>query len=690
MLTQILMMRAIVVIMGGNELIFGIILSFWMFFTGLGTFLLRKVQNIKTINIIIVFQVLLSVLPIFLILAGNYIKNVFVEPGTFPNPFFTFMMICGLLLPICLISGGQFELFARFLTKLQNKENTWLAYGLDSIGAVVGGILYTILMTLNINYILIFIIIYPFVALITLAFVRYYKSMYFFHSLLLFITGFVFIFFSDIPDKINNLQFPDQKIIAKSYTPGSDYIITEYKEQQNVYENGQFISSLQQEAWTEEIVHFSLSKSFERKNVMAIGGGTNGILRELLKYDNLNITYIELNPYLDDNMLKLVDGINNTRVEVVFKNGLRIFKETNKVYDAIIFNVSNPYTIAANRFFVKDFFDGAKSILKDNGVVSISLESTGQYLSENALKMHSILYNTLKESFSYVEIFPLSKNLFVASDTIINIDLFGFLESLNIITEYVNPYYTDLFSIEFRSNLLKDEIISDTEINTLMNPNLYYHQIRFWLSKHDYDNKFIYLIGAIIILFTIIMSIRQNIYSKSVMISGISSSGLSFIILFAYQFQEGIIFSMIGILLAAFMAGLTIGVFLAEKILQASKKKLALLHFLFFILIFLPVLLLHITNICNISLLLSNVLWSFLTLILATIPGAIFKTANMLKVNEISGSATNLYAIEMIGSALGAFFIVIILIPVIGVVGTILIIGITNLFLSAYLTQKMQ
>ncbi|WP_343154437.1 polyamine aminopropyltransferase [Buchnera aphidicola (Aphis aurantii)] len=109
------------------------------------------------------------------------------------------------------------------------------------------------------------------------------------------------------------------------------------------------------------------------KDVLIIGGGDGGILREVCKHKNIdNITMVEI----DINIVNLCkkyfpDHSNNAyedpRLELIINDGLNFIKQTDKKFDLIISDSTDPVGPGKN-LFISDFYLNCKKKLKKNGI----------------------------------------------------------------------------------------------------------------------------------------------------------------------------------------------------------------------------------------------------------------------------------------------------------------------------------
>ncbi len=106
-------------------------------------------------------------------------------------------------------------------------------------------------------------------------------------------------------------------------------VVLKNKEQISLYENGLLLFSYPDEFSSEEAVLYALAEHRGPKRLLLIGGGAGGTLTQALKYKDLKIDYVELDPkiiQLGESLLpEPEDGaLKNDRVTIIHKDG-RLF-----------------------------------------------------------------------------------------------------------------------------------------------------------------------------------------------------------------------------------------------------------------------------------------------------------------------------------------------------------------------------
>ncbi|HBQ87511.1 MAG TPA: polyamine aminopropyltransferase, partial [Syntrophomonas sp.] len=115
------------------------------------------------------------------------------------------------------------------------------------------------------------------------------------------------------------------------------------------------------------------------KNVLVIGAGDGGTVRELTRYNSIaNIDMVEIDrmvvevckKYLPQTACKLDDP----RVNLFFEDGLKFVRTKENTYDLIIVDSTDPFG-PGEGLFTKEFYGNCYKALKDDGILVNQHES---------------------------------------------------------------------------------------------------------------------------------------------------------------------------------------------------------------------------------------------------------------------------------------------------------------------------
>jgi len=678
MITQIIIIRELLSVLGGNELIIGICTGSWMLLTGIGALLNKKFENlVKKSGFTGFIQICLSVIPIIIVFCLYFFKNHLLLYGIMPNFIQVLLFSLLLLLPYCLIAGLAFPVFAHFAAKeVTNKVSK--IYALETAGGVAGCIIFTFFLsnkTDSWNILLMLAII----NLLLGSGYLFFKNN-FIYSIIIFAIALIIIPLFNIlkiKDITLNMIYPDQQIILSEESSYGKLVVTKQSGQLNYYENGVPIFSSNNVIENEEIIHFGMVQRDSIKDVLMIEGGSGGALLEILKYPVQNIIYTCINPLLIKTG-KLSGNIpENNKIQIFNVDGRFFINNTKKYFDMVFVNTSEPSTINLNRFFTKEFFYDIKKKLKPGGIVITSLPSTANYMSNKQLSMHSILNTTLKSVYKNVEIIPASRNYFLASDSVIYINIAEKIMNKNIENQYVNQYYISDISLKEYSETIEKKLIKNADINSDFRPVEFYNQLGVWYEKTSTNTLlFTVIIVAIVFLFIFFLNpVRLGVFS-----SGLNISSIELLLIMTFQILYGYIYEYIGLLIALCLTGLALGSYFAEKINVNNKYKVFMNRQ--FMLVLIPLFIVPSFILYSNYSVSSLILFIYISLFSfggSLIGGLQFGLSTKLQNKKILDKARLSYSADLFGSFAGALIIPLLLIPVWGFVKTCLILSGFNL-----------
>ncbi|RMF54985.1 hypothetical protein D6745_03565 [Candidatus Woesearchaeota archaeon] len=685
-ITQIILIREFLSVFYGNELVFGIILANWLLLTGLGAYFGKYSDKIKRkISFIIFSQVLVAFIPFIQVFLIRSLKNIIFPVGSLVGIVEVFVSSLILLLPYCLISGFLLTLFCTAFSTRNDAASIGKVYFIDNIGDILGGFLFSFVLIhiLNPFQMIFFIMFINLIAALLLAFLIN-KFKYLVSALLVISFLFVIIDFNKISTE---LQFRNQELVTQTNSPYGNIVVTRTSGQLNFFENGMILFSTENTIANEETVHYAMVQHDNPKSVLLISGGIAGTTGEILKYGVENVDYVELDPkiialgraYTPSSL----EGIN-----VINRDARMFVRETNKKYDVVIIDLPDPSTAQINRFYTVEFFGELKKKMSDDGVVSLSLISTANYISDEARKLNSVVYNTLKTHFKNVIVLPGEKNFFIASDGELSTDIARLIKEKGVQTVYVNEDYLKGVFTPDRISQITSSIDEKEGVNHDFSPVTYYYHLLYWMS-HFKANYALFII-IIILLMAFFLS-RLKAVSFAIFTTGFASSSLEVVLLIAFQVIYGYVYHIIGLIITMFMLGLAAGSFYMNKKLR-KKNINDLIRLEFAIVLYavmLPFTLLYLAK-HSAGFAANQAVFSVLTFIIAVMAGMEFPLASKLHFKKISSTAAELYNADLLGASLGALLVSAFLIPIFGLISVCFFIAFLNLLSGIVLFTKKQ
>ncbi len=723
---QIIFLREFFNIFNGNEISIGIVLSAWLFWTAIGSFTVGKINAIisKPLNLIILFQILIAIIApatlAIIQLVSSFLKSV---PGEILGLLYMIITSYSLLFSFGLISGGLFSLGVSLINaKKQKSFAVSKVYLVESVGSTLAGILLSLVL---INYLNNFYICFV-ISITNLIFVLILTS--FLHQKLI-----KFIIFTIIPIliigvifnaktirlKIKNYVWKDFQVIAEAQSHFGVYNLISTGISKTMYLNGTVLFTIPDQANAEEIAHFAMLEHPKPKDILLIGGGLNGSINEILKHP-----FVEKVDYVETDM-KLIQFFKNQFFDQwcelndnskinIYKIDARIFLRKNvKKYDVIILNQPDPQTAQLNRYFTEEFFNLVAKRLNSSGIFSLQTHGSENYINDELAAYLKCIYNALNTAFKDVIIFPGDIVHFFAGlhSGIVTTDYQILVQRMNernlktqYIREYYLPYRLSLDRIDYINQIIKSQ--SEYRINRDFYPTAYYFNMILWSTQFSHHftalvqwiNTINWKIIVSIILVTLFILIplfyKSNFQYQitgaiSIFCLGFTSLSAEILILLIFQIIHGYVYQQLAILIAAFMAGLSLGTYLSLKY-RPSKRLLATKHLLIIHLIvalfigLLPLSFYNLTRFITPSLqeISLPLIFILITFIVGGIGGYQFPVAGFIYYSQAKKqNAGILYSLDLLGAMLGALLLSSFIIPLFGIYSTGYIIAGLNILI---------
>ncbi len=676
---QVLLIREITTVFQGNELMMSWTLGAWMLLTGAGAFWGRSAKKTeKASNLLNKVLLLFTFLPVAIVPLLDVLKTILFPPGIMVNPAYFLLILIVFLAPICLLSGFIYSLL---VNTFRSEENGFTkVYALEAAGSLLGGLVvsFVFIQWLSVIQSLLILLLS---STILFAFIR--KGIKDYIAVSVALAALLLSGTFQLDNLLKSFLFVNQKVLDSKETYYGNVTITENSGQYNFFGNGSLLYTTDNTITSEEYTHYALMQHRNPTDVLLVSGGIAGMVTEILKYRSVeSVDYVELNPKLIGMAAKYLPLPADQRVHLIFDDGRRAIQHTTKKYDVIILAVPDPSSLEINRFYTGEFLTILKRKLNPGGVVLYGLSSSGNYMSEEKKAIETAVFQTLKNIFFQVVIIPGERDYFVASDSTLRIDMARLSATKGIATKYVNSNYLDDYSIQQRGKLIRENL-KEKIINMDEKPlPVYFHTLRF-VSGFTSKGWMLIVFPVIILLIPLffIRSIASGMY-----ISGFTASSFEILIIFTFQTFFGYVYSAIGLIIAIFMGGLVVGSVVAKRF-NASKRQFVVAQLL------LSVYALFFPLFCNLQKNAENSLagllvFGFITLLLSSIVGFQYVIGTKILSGSFSRTAPLLYAVDLIGAALGTIIISVLLLPVAGIISSCLIMAGLNLLIALFIAVR--
>lgn len=660
MLLQITVLRLLLSTFSGNELDIGITLSFWLIYVGIGSYAGKRISFKHAFWISFSLIALLSLPTVMSIKAIRTFLSL--EPGETVSFIDTVSSTAIALFPLCFVIGLQFPLAVSYAG---NRNAAGRIYGLEALGAFGGGVLFTFMIASRINALELCLIL-SLLNLITAVYLSRKK-------IVLLLSLVPLLFYFSFHATAPSFLWHGAEIIQAGESKLGEIAVIKMGSQSSIYANGQLVFSYPDVQAEEMIIHLPMTVHPSPKQILIVGGSP-GTLKELLKYRVDRIDFVELDPRILDFSLSLLNtredenAMKDSRIHILIQDGRRFIKSVKTpIYDLIILNLPQPSTASINRFYTIEFFREAQSVLRQNGILAMHIPQSAGYMGKRMQMASGSVYNSLRAVFQSVAVTSQEYGMLFSSDSHIDGDpdaLEKRFAERDLPVKYFHQYiFRDAFS-SFGVDYVKQRLSETKSINTDFHPSAYLFSLMLWADMHGgkalhhlLHIKVWHIYTAIIIILSLLSVFlfrqRKSVIFFSVFTTGFSGMFFVLTAILSYQSLHGYVYEMIGMLSAFFMIGLWAGTS-ATKTIQKPIKTLFVLEICTICLAVLSLFLLKIGFILY-----------FVVFSAGIISGAQFSTANLSLGESTDGG--RLYALDLIGSFIGALISSLIIIPLAGI-----------------------
>ncbi len=616
LLAQVLLVREFLVVFFGNELCLGIILSSWLIGIALGSQVaarLLRSEKRSDAGVATLALAMTLFLPAALI-AARSVRLLLGTPAGQLIPFGKLWLgTLALVTPVSILSGANFPLLCAALAR-RARDAGWeigKVYVLEAAGAVAAGALFTYVLVGR-----------------TPAFTTAFAA-----GLLLAVNAAAIAFAADL----KRLKLPavtllliaaaglalsktiERKSIAlrwNSFAPGVELLHSADSRYENIavgkledtfqlYANGQYVTSFPDPYYYEQVAHLVMVEHPSPKSVLLIGGGVEGLLKEILKHgvERLDVVLLDpklldlVRPYLAEDDART---LASPKVKVLHVDGRHFVKTTRERYDMVISYVPDPSTAMLNRLYTKEFFADAKRTLNESGVFVTSVTSAANYIGEEVGDYAGSVYETLKKSFAHVVAAPGDVNTFFCSDYpgVVTDDpqlMARRYEDRRIQPEKYKEMYELMLMPPERTKELPAKLAARAPgvTNSDFRPVTYFFNLILWgrfsgskavaLLAHLKKLRASHLlaaIGLLLVLRLVYRAVRRrgrrSQWRTDILLAigttGMAAMGLEVILLLAFQSIYGYVYAKIGMVVAMFMAGLALGGLSGAKLAGSQAK----------------------------------------------------------------------------------------------------------------------
>jgi spermidine synthase len=688
-LGQVVLLRELNVSFYGIELIYLLALGIWLFWTAVGAVVGRRNRfpSIKHIAVLFIIFGIAILLDIVFIRSSRLIFGGI--PGAYLTFFQQLIVVVISILPAGLLSGLLFQWTAKaYVTTGRTLAS---AYAIESAGGLIGGLFSTLFIMWGLQNCSIAFVCALASVITPIIILRGLRT-----SLLRWTATVLACIFLALLWKTSYLDrqmsiWNHPNLLESSDSPYGRITATRLYNQISVFEN----DALAFETEGIEAEYFCHLVALQHPNpqeVLILGGGIEGIVREIAKYKPKRIDYVELNPvmlnlvtrYLPDDIRK---SLREPNVHIIFADPRQYLKKSG-TYDLILVGMPEPASGQANRFYTQEFFKQCSAKLNPGGILGFRLRTAENLWTMPLTRRNTSIYSALQSVFPEELFLPGTTNVVTASRAPLPRTpeiMSRRLQDMKIVTRlisqnYIKYLFTNDRFFQIRDLLKREKALPNTDIR----PVCYQYAFIIWLSKFFprialvdpssiMDNDFLkpplslllwISLPIIFLLSRLLPALRR---AMLVAAAGFMGMVLETILILYYQVKHGVLYQDIGLLLMSFMAGLALGAMIINREMARPIANRMLSRWYGIRLLSGFCFLCAFTGMrVTMSISAGLVEISCLLAIAGFLVAGIFAYASLHEIEDQKNVISPLYSADLIGGCLGSLLGSLILIPLVG------------------------
>lgn len=729
MILQSILLREMLVVALGNEIIFGLILCLWFLGIFLGAqtggFLANKNRNPE-----LFFSSIILFLCVFSLFSVTGVRQLGTLTGTSAGSYIPLgkVAIWGLafISPLGLAIGMLFPFSAKLPVNWKRPRVYTIsrAYILESWGALLGGLLFTFILIERFNPFLILMgLSLPLLGILFILI----QPKFPFPVKILWIFMFIFNILGLFPDVHQAWDrwtvqkrwqgFSSSPLLESRDSRYQNIAVGKYQEQYQIYGNGQLAVTFPENE--DRLIEATLlyCQHPHPRRILIIGDAITGLGQQLLGFPVEKLISVETDPVWVQTIQKYASGsmkglFDQSRFSLLIGDGRKMLKTwiqdpsqrpIQTGFDLVFLSLPEPSTLLLNRYYTREFFLDLQRIMSPDGVLALRLSSSESNPRGSVIRYVAVIYQTLKSVFPNIAISPGIQNYFFSSQQIKAVttsptslqeryDRSGHQPAkLGLIFQTIFP--------PDQTQMIKKILdqYQPVKLNTDKRPigSYYFSQIQSLYSGTDLTSGLLFLenlrlwnILAVLFLIFLGRWTWEKFFSQpnperlhrhvmgSVMIAGFAGLSLELVAIYTFQIALGNLYQAIGLILAFFMAGLPLGASLSNRFLARRLPDLNQCHRRLLLILLqmslLPMFFLvlgHKQNLFG----LNSALWIFTFIfLLGLVLGSIFPLAyhiSILSGATLTQAAGRIDALDHLGAASGAFLSGSLIIPLGGISG---------------------
>jgi Spermidine synthase len=603
-ISQVVLIREILTVFSGNELTLGVVLGAWFVGILCGAWCGGRLDRKRNGALLTIVGILLIVVPFVLVMLLRHWRGILgTAAGELPGLFILFQSSMVLITPLSFLFGLSFPLVCRAAQDSKG-DRTLIGrvYVLESIGAIFGGLLVSVLLISKLSAFELLAVGALFLSLgLVQAVYRSARPM----RLNLMIgwlallavfsaTGLITGWFAAWDEHTTQKRFEEMgsggQRVAWAESPYQYLELANQDNQFSLYAAGKLLATFPDPYRARPRAHLVLTEHRTPRRVLLLGTASFELLPAFLTHSIESVDVVEL----DATVIELVKpflsaessvALNDSRVHLHPTDARRFMRETDKRWDVIFSDPPDPTTAAENRSFTTEFFQLCKAHLEPDGVLVTRISSSFNQLDPETASLVKSIEASLKTIFTSVLLIPGGETFAVASTAAENtlVDspdaLIERYRQRGVVDPHFDPIrFKSLFTPEQVADLQSQLVAVQAIPNTDQHPVSFLFGLMRWGRMEGGHLEALLralngvpVIGwfmlAALICFAVWLYLRTasddrqlfRLSAVSIGMVGALGLALELILVFSYQSLFGSLYHEIGLIVAGFMIGLTLG-----------------------------------------------------------------------------------------------------------------------------------
>ena len=578
MLTQVLLLREVQVTFQNVELLYLLVPGLWLVWSATGAWLGRLKQNPAPHDLARLLVMISAGLPLNIVLFRSVQPGLNLVPGSYLPLSLQFISLLILTAPLAVLQGCLFVWSVRWYVDLGKPFSQ--AYVFECGGSILGGACSVFVVTVGFStwqttWAAAFL-----TALSAVQFSRQKSRMLTRHGGLILFTV-VFFVFANRTDLVME-RWTHPGAVSMQDTAYSRLTVTRQQDQVTLFSNNQVLAESNQIA-SEELVHCALLQKPDASRILVILGSIQNIPVELQYYNPDLIEVIEINPAavtIANTLINRDLPKRSSQVKVIFSDPRQYLDQSGE-YDLILVGGDCPGSLFSNRLYTVEFFQLCQPHLTDNGLLSFQLSSPANLRTDLTEWRDGAILQAARETFADVFVLSGERTNVLASKVPLtrdeNLISRRFAEIQADTRLMSRPYVEYLYRNDRTSALNQHDRFLNIPRNSDRHPVSYSMSLVMWISQfipesipelhrisRNWRNLGPWMIGVILLVpiaITVLsrrISLGQHAHLR-IFLVGFVGMLFECLLLAHYQTEYGILYKNIGLLLTAYMIGMVLG-----------------------------------------------------------------------------------------------------------------------------------